>query len=504
MAVVRRDKNLKWFGPGMRKLYLIILVGLIASANNGYDGSMLNAVNAFPEYLAFFKIETTGASAANINTSYNIGGFIGGVIAGPLADVRGRRFGMFAGCVIIIIGCFVQGASSGVTQLIVGRFIVGLGVPVTVTSAPVWIAELSPVDLRGHLVGFYNTFWFVGSTLAASVALSVSHYDGDLKWRYPLYLQSIPSAVIAIFIFFLPESPRWLISKGRDDEALKILATYHGDGDQESESVQSQYKEITTTLALEKKVSNIGAYLAGYLDLFNSRAALQRLMICFMIPLFAGNQIISYYITPMLTKANINTPTIILALDLVLNILSWLGAVFGAFFLIERLGRRPMFLLGNAFTIVGMAWIGICTSQALDTSNTSATYAAVVGIYLTNVFYAACWTPLQALYPTEIWPFTERARAVGVTQVFFGISGYVWSWANALGLGNLGWGYYFVIVAVNAVWLVLMFFFFPETKGRTLEELHIIFSSPNPVKKAKEPIVFNADGSIAVDTKESA
>ncbi|KAJ1558617.1 hypothetical protein HK096_008938 [Nowakowskiella sp. JEL0078] len=481
MAVIRRDKNLKIFGSGMRKLYLVILVGLIASANNGYDGSMLNAVNAFPEYLKFFGIETTGAAAANINTSYNIGGFIGGALAGPLADVRGRRF---------------------VTQLIIGRFIVGCGVPVTVTSAPVWIAELSPVDMRGHLVGFYNTFWFIGATVAASVALSVSGAAGDLKWRLPLYFQCIPSVIIAIFIWFLPESPRWLISKGRDDEALAILARYHADGDKDAEAVQFQYKEISTTLALEKKVSSISAYFSGYLDLFNSRAALQRMMICFMIPLFAGNQIISYYIVPMLEKANIKTPTVILAIDLVLNILSWFGAVIGAFTLIERIGRRPMFMLGNTATILGMIWIGICSSQAVDTANVGASYAAVVGIYITNIFYAMCWTPLQALYPTEIWPFTERARAVGVTQIFFGLSGYVWSWANSLGLGNLGWKYYFVIVVVNAVWLVLMYFFFPETKGRTLEELTVIFSSPNPVKKAKEPIVFNADGSIAVDLKE--
>jgi len=484
----------------MRKLYLVLIIAFVNSANNGYDGSMIGTISNFAEYSDYFNLGDKGVGqlAGVINGVLSLGGMLGGLFAGPLTDLWGRRVGMTIGSIIVIVGAVIQASTTSYAQLVVGRFIVGFGIPVTVTAAPVWVAELSPPSLRGTIGGFYNTFWFVGSSFATITGLGVVGYPvgSNLKWRIPLALQAAPSVFVLLTIWFLPESPRWLIAHGREAEGVAILARYHADGDESAPIVQEQKEEILARIEDEKAQKNSGSFI----KLISSRPALHRLAICFIIAMYPGNSVISYYLPAILATANITNPTTSLVINTLLNVFSWVAAVSGALSLVDRWGRRKMALLATINVVVGYVLITALTSVAYNApdGNFGATVGVVVFIYVTNIVYGIGWTPLQAIYPTEIQEYVTRGKAIGVTQFFFQLQGLIFNYANAVGIQNLAWEYYIVIAALNLLWVIAVYFLFVETKGRTMEELAVVFESSNPVKASLIPL----DKSEGAETKE--
>ncbi|KAI8814279.1 general substrate transporter [Cladochytrium replicatum] len=471
------------------KLWLILALVFINSANNGYDGSMFGSVLAFNEFKSFFNLTGTDTNTSQISSIINIGNIVGGFLTGVIVDFRGRRVGLAIGCLFIIAGAIIQGTTAGIPQMVAGRFIVGIGLPITVSAAPIFVAELSPPKIRGTLMGLYNTFWYVGSFLARATVYGMIPYSGELKWRLPLFLQMAPSVIVLLTIWILPESPRYLVSRGQNEKAIEVLATYHGNGDKNAEIVRFQMEEIIEENEREQryKSDSFMGSVRAYIALFSSRATLHRLLLCWMVSWFPGVSVISYYLVPMLEGAGINSEQTVLGIGLGVDILSWLCAMAGAFLLADRIGRRRMGMYTIVVVVLGYAIMGACTGVGVDQKSYSATIAAVAFIFFTNGSFSALWTPLQALYPTEIWPFALRAKAVGIVNVFWGTSGYLFNWVNPLGLGNLNWKYYFVQAAWNGFWIVLIYFFMIETKGHTLEELDGIFLSSNPVKESLKP-----------------
>jgi len=198
-----------------------------------------------------------------------------------------------------------------VAMFVISRFILGLGIPLAIVGATsliggklwtillnsLWCLTISLLELsypkeRAILGSLFNSCYFIGSIVAAGITLGTFSMKSNWGWRIPSLLQIFPSLSQIIFIYFLPESPRWLISKGRDNEALAILGEYHAEGDMDSEFVKAEYVQIKQTLELEKETSKV-----GWMDMFSQSGMRKRLLVASFLGLvtqWSGNGLVSY------------------------------------------------------------------------------------------------------------------------------------------------------------------------------------------------------------------
>jgi MFS family permease len=180
---------------------------------------------------------------------------------------------MFTGAVVIIVGTCVQATAKGVPQILGGRFLLGFGVSFCCVSAPCYVSEMAHPTWRGTLTGFYNCTWYIGSILASWTIYGTREIKPE-GFRIPIWCQLITSCLVAIFVWFIPESPRWLIANDRYDEAIAVLAKYHGEGSADHPIVQLQIKEMQmqiSTTASDKQWWD-------YRELWNSHSARRRLI----------------------------------------------------------------------------------------------------------------------------------------------------------------------------------------------------------------------------------
>lgn len=215
---------------------------------------------------------------------------------GPIMDYFGRKRGMQSGCAFALAGAVLGAASQTLPQFKASRFLPGFGIILQTLSAPVYVTELIPPQWRGRLGGFYNTFYFTGAITATGVVYATSKYTSTLAWRLPLALQTIPPFCVFVGCFFIPESPRWLASRDRMDEAAKIIWKYHGGED--NAVAHLEVREVALHVKLSKPQTP-GQYIRGlwdYRELFNTHSARWRTAMVTLITFassLAGNTILT-------------------------------------------------------------------------------------------------------------------------------------------------------------------------------------------------------------------
>jgi MFS family permease len=281
-------------------------------------------------------------------------------------------------------------------------------------------------------------------------------------------------------ILFFPESPRWLISHDRAEEALAIMAKYHGEGDANAPVVQLQYREIVEDNALSRDENPWW----DYRELFNTRAARYRLfMVVAMafIGQWSGNNVVSYFMPVMIKEAGIDNPDTQLLLNAINPIFSMLAAIFGAS-LLDRLGRRKMMLAGLTGSLACYCMLTAFTAETAKTPNLS--YGVIVSIYLFGIFFAWGFTPLQTLYSVECLENRTRARGSALSFLFLNIAIIVNTYGISVGMEAIGWKLYLVYIGWICVEMAVIYFFFVETAGKTLEQLKVVFEAKNPRKES--------------------
>ena len=307
--------------------------------------------------------------------------------------------------------------------------------------------------------------------MAAGITLGTYSIDSDWSWRLPSLLQIVPSFLQIAFIWFVPESPRWLVSKDRDDEAFEILVKYHAEGDREDSFVLAEFSQIRETIALENEASK-----HRWIELVQSRANLHRIAIAAFLGFatqWSGNGLVSYYLARVLKSIGITSTRRQNQINLGLQCWNLVSGVTGAF-LTKLLGRRTQYMIAFAgMTIVYACWTG-ASANFTQTANQTAAGAVVGMIFIYYGFYNLMH-PLTWIYIPEIFPFYIRSKGTTITQFTTRASSAFNTFVNPIGLGHLGWKFYIVYVAWLAIETVIIFFLFVETKGPSLEELAVLF-----------------------------
>ncbi|PWW76466.1 general substrate transporter [Tuber magnatum] len=470
----------------MCKLYFFLLVAFLNSCINGYDGSLMGGINAMVYYQRYFGMKTVGSETGFVFAVYTIGNILGSFFCGPFTDWWGRRWGMFIGAGIIIAGTCVQAPATSHLAFTGGRFILGFGIATCATAGPSYVAEMAHPAWRGTLTGLYNTFWFVGGIPATWALYGTQHIESDLSWRLPLWLQSIAAGAVMLGCLFCPETPRWLVSNDRHEEAIRVMARYHGEGDRNSPIVLLTYREMIEEIATEGSDKRWW----DYKDLCNSKSAWWRLSCVLGMAFFSqwsGNGAVSYFMPVLLDQIGVKDGRTQLLYNAILNVISFVMATIGARF-VDRLGRRVVLLVGTSLFVVW--WSIITTLTALygdeENDNTYGSRSAIAFIYIFGITYSFSYTPLQALYPVECLSYETRAKGMGMYNLFVNIAVFFNTYAIPTVWERIKWRFYFVYIAWDVFEVVFMYFFFVETKGRTLEEINEIFEAPYPKRKSMQ------------------
>ncbi|RPB04383.1 general substrate transporter [Choiromyces venosus 120613-1] len=470
----------------MFKLYFFLFVAFLNSCINGYDGSLMGGINAMKYYQTYFNMETVGSGTGLVFSVYTVGNIVGSFFCGPFTDWWGRRWGMFIGASIIIAGTCTQAPATSRAMFTGGRFILGFGVATCATAGPSYVAEMSHPAWRGTLTGLYNTFWFVGGIPATWALYGTEHIESDLSWRLPIWFQAVAPGLVMLGCLFCPETPRWLVSNDRHEEAIRVMARYHGEGDRNSPIVLLTYREMIEEIATEGSDKRWW----DYKDLFNSKSAWWRLSCVVGMAFFgqwSGNGAVSYFMPVLLNQIGVKEERTQLLYNAILNVISFVMATIGARF-VDRLGRRVVLLVGTSLFVVW--WTIITTLTALygteENDNTYGSRSAIAFIYIFGITYSFSYTPLQALYPVECLSYETRAKGMGMYNLFVNIAAFFNTYAIPTVWQRIKWRFYFVYIAWDVFEVVFIYFLFVETKGRTLEEINEIFEAPYPKRKSMQ------------------
>lgn len=466
----------------MYKLFYAVFMISLLSTNNGYDGSMLNGLQS----LETWKNKMGNPSADELGHLSNgtiYGALIALLFAPYLADKFGRRAGVFIGCAINALGSILQGVSTSYVFFLVSRIVLGLGTGITVVAAPALVSEISHPSIRGPSTAFYNTCWYLGSTIAAWVTLGTGRIETqgssipvDYSWRIPSYLQGFIPILQMVTILTIPESPRYYISKGKHEKAEKMLKNWHiGNSTKEIDLnlVEFEMKEIEIAIEMEKIQSSSSYY--DFIKLKNFRKRLFLVLYTPCLMQLSGNGLVSYYLNKVLDSINIKDTEEQLVINGALMTFNMVIAMSAAF-IIKFFRRRTLFLASLiAMLTCYILWTILSALAAQRDYPASLSNGVLAFIFLYYASYDLGMNGLPILFITEVLPYSHRAKGLNIfslaqtcTLIF---NGYV----NPIGMERLDWKYYIVWCCNLAVEVVVVYFFYPETSNRTLEEVAEVF-----------------------------
>jgi SP family sugar:H+ symporter-like MFS transporter len=480
-------------GVNMALISAIVAVATIGGLLFGYDSG---AVNGTQEGLTQAFDLTPGSLGFTVG-SLLIGCAVGAFFAGRLADVIGRRMVMIIAALLFVGGALVQGLTGLHELFVLARFSGGMAVGAASVLSPLYISEVAPANIRGRLTTVQQVMIITGLTaafvvnyfLAQSAGSSLGDVAGIPAWRWMYLAQAVPALVFLVALFFIPESPRYLVSRGRDEQARGVLTRLFGADEAErkvgeiratfSEDHRPRLKDVVDPKTDVKLVTYLGLPIPFIGFLF--KGALFRPIVWGGIMLatfqqFVGINIIFYYGETLWKLAGVSEEAA-LERNIVSGLVS-IAAVFLALAVIDKIGRKPLLMIGSigmAATLGAMTWAfsGAATDAAGNLMlDPNIGWVALIAANLYVIFFNMSWGPVMWVMLGEMFPNQMRGSALAVAGLAQWTANYVVVQSFPLmadGLGLAGTYAFYTVSAVISFFLVKSFI--KETKGKELEEM---------------------------------
>lgn len=474
--------DVPWYKKrNLRRLYALLLPTCIGiEMTSGFDSQMINAVQIAPTWQAYFN-HPRGALLGIISAAYNLGAVCALPVVPYVNDTFGRRWAIFIGSWIMVVGSLVQALSISAGMYIGARFLLGFGIPFCIIAGSSLMGELAYPKERPVMTSLFNALWFVGSLVAAGVSFGTLSIQSDWAWRIPSLLQAGPSLLQIVFIFLIPESPRFLVSKERHEEAWKTIVTYHAEGNSTSRFAAAEMAQIQSTIRIELAHSR-----RSWLELLTVPGLRKRVIIGSFLGLFtqwSGNTLLSYYLNDLMGLIGYKDPQFIGKMNVGLNSWNLVNAIVISL-LVRRFPRRKMYLIcASSLLCCYVAWT-IAVQQYTTTQGLAPARLTIVIIFVYQACYNIGYNALTYTFLVELFPFAHRAKGITIFQFFGRSAGFFTTFVNPIGLNSVKWKWLITYCAWLAFEIVFIYFMFPETYGRTLEELSFLFEDRSRAEEA--------------------
>ncbi|KAG4279993.1 hypothetical protein FPRO06_11326 [Fusarium proliferatum] len=450
----------------------------------GYDQGVMSGLltgtaftNTFPE------IDTTdggnGSSSlqGTVVAIYEIGCFFGAIFCLIFGEYFGRRKCIMMGCVVLSIGAALQASAFGIPQMIVGRIVAGLGNGMNTSTIPVWHSELMKASNRGKGLAIELAINIFGVMLSYWVDYGMSYVSNDAQFRFPLAFQIFFAILTFIGIVLLPESPRWLINHDLHDEAREVLWAVRRDAksiSKEDETVSRAIAEIQYAINEEREAAQTSSFKAMWKN--GEQKFLYRTMLGiggqFMQQL-SGINLITYY-APVIFQESVGISHNLSLLLAGFNGVAYFFSSLIPIWIIDRLGRRKLMMFAAAGQAVCMAVL----AGTVSTGQPGPGIVAIVMLFLFNFFFAVGLLAIPWLLPAEYAPLAIRTRAAALATASNWIFTFLVVEITPVSISSIGWKTYIYFCIFNAFFVPLIYFFYPETRLLSLEQIDKLFTGP--------------------------
>ncbi|CAK1364983.1 unnamed protein product [Cercospora beticola] len=467
--VLPRDQPSWWKVRHLVLLNLCLVVPMMTNSSNGYDGSLLNGLQSLPQWRNYFDTPT-GAILGALSNAYTLGNFVAFPVVAWFNDRWGRLGGLRVGCLISVIGAALQAAAQNYAMFFLARLIIGCGSVIALVGGPTLVSELAYPTHRTTCTALFGPSWYTGALIAAWVTYGTQDMQSTWAWRLPSLLQGAIPLLQVVLSFFIPESPRFLVSKGREDEARAMLNRYHAGNDPAYAAlVEFEIDEIKVALSEAEQSKEV-----SYAAFISTKANRHRLFVVMFLAItsqLCGNALVSYYLNLILNSIGITSAQEQLEINGGLMAYNLVTAI-AAGFLVGRLRRRPTFVFGLGFMLLAyIIWTVLSAiNHQRNFEQASLGRGVLAMIFSYYISYNISMNALPNLYITEVLPYYLRAKG---TTIFVSTQGLVLvynGFVNPVAMDAISWRYYIVFCCLIAVQAVVIYFAFPETHGFTLEE----------------------------------
>ncbi|KAL5534159.1 hypothetical protein ACEPAG_620 [Sanghuangporus baumii] len=449
---------------GQPLLYSISAFASLGVFLFGYDQGVMSGLITGPYFLNYFN-KLQAFELGTMVAVLEIGAFFTSLLAGRVGDIIGRRMTLFSGAVVFALGGAVQTFTTGYNIMIVGRVTSGFGVGLLSTIVPIYQSEVSPPTHRGALACMEFTGNIFGYAISVWVDYVCSFIESNLSWRIPLFIQVVIGVILAGGSLFIPESPRWLIDTGKDDEGMRVLADLHG-GELEDHVAKAEFREIKDKVMAERHSGASRGYKAMW------KRYKRRVLVAMSSQAFAqlnGINVISYYAPRVFEEAGWIGRDAILMTGI--NAIIYLLSTVPTWYLVDRWGRRAILLSGAVVCAVALAATGWW--MWIDVPQTPRAVVACVIVF--NAAFGYSWGPIPWLYPPEIMPLNVRAKGVSLSTATNWAFNYLVGEITPVLQEVIEWRLYPMHGGFCVASFFVVLFFYPETKGIPLEEMDAVF-----------------------------
>ena len=448
------------------KRYLICIILLVGTGGilYGFDvGVISGALLLMQKTIALSNV----ALEVIVGSVFG-GSLVGTLIAGPLADKIGRRLVVTVAALTFVIGIFCVISAKAFLLLLIGRLLLGIGIGIVSVAVPLYALELAPTQHRGLCVSVFQLFLSSGIVLAFFIDMLLIKSG---NWHAMFEVVLVPAVILLIGILFLPESPRWLLINAKKDEAIAVLSRLHS-----SVEVKTEVEQLERSLK-----SNEGTWR----DLFSKRLMIP-LIVSVTIAILqqlTGINVILQYAPVMLKSAGFSSNYISMLGSVGIGLMNLIFTIVGMF-LIDKVGRRPLLLVGVAGIVVSEVLLGFF--QFLPMPLQIKAVLSILGLLLFITSYAvgpgvAIWLVMSELFPTHV-----RGKGLALCLFFNSLASTVasslfYTLTDAITLGGVFW----LAAFFSLCYFLTVKFGFVETSARSLEEIQEGFTSQEKARREK-------------------
>ncbi|KAK5744134.1 hypothetical protein LTR17_002164 [Elasticomyces elasticus] len=459
--------------------YALALFVALGSFTYGFSNSVIGSVLGLPSFYAYFDLASDGSGASGIigatSGLFAGGGALGALCTHWLADRFGRVRAIQIAAAICAVSGAIQAGSVHVAMFLIGRFISGLGVGLLVSLVPVYQSEISPAETRGRVVGTHGFLIVTGYAISAWVGYACFFSTNQsFQWRFELAVQSIAPLLLLAGSPWLPESPRYLIEKDRDDQAIATLTKFApvtADGVNE-ELLFERYHDIRAQISSEQRA----AEQSSKWHLF-TKPSLRKRLLCGTFTQFilqsTGVLVINNYQVLLYNGLGLynSVPLLLYAVYL-----TWAaGMNYLSSLIIDKVGRVRLMVIGLIGCVASIICETAMIAEYSGTSNRIGNGFGVFFLFLFVTFYGSCLDATSYVYCAEIFPTHHRATGMGYSIFTQFCTTLVYTQVAPLAFQTIGWKYYLVFILVPAAGALVLVLYFPDTNGLSLEEMAAAF-----------------------------